>query len=158
MTETAEGRTVKFRRAGPDDLVAIIALLADDVLGAGREDPSDPPNPAYVAAFDAIGRDPNQLLAVGTMDGAVAAVVQISFIPGLSRLGQWRGQIESVRVARELRGSGTGRKMFEWAIGECRRRGCGLVQLTTDKTRPDAVQFYEELGFVATHEGFKLAL
>ena len=149
---------VPFRQAHRSDLPAIIAMLADDPLGAGREDVSDPPNPAYVSAFDAIERDPNQLLAVGELEGDVVACLQITFLPGLSRLGQWRGQIESVRVASSLRGTGVGRALFHWAIQQCRERGCGLVQLTSDKTRPDALKFYESLGFVASHEGFKLAL
>lgn len=147
-----------FRRAAAADLPAIIALLADDVLGAGREDPSDPPNPAYVAAFAAIEADPNQLLAVAEEAGRVVGCLQLSFIPGLSRLGLWRGQIESVRIAASHRGAGLGRRMFEWAIGQCRARGCGLVQLTTDKARPEARRFYESLGFVASHEGMKLSL
>ena len=84
--------------------------------------------------------------------------LQLTFIPGLSRLGMWRGQIESVRVAADQRGSGLGRRLFEWAIAECRARGCGLVQLTTDKSRPDAKRFYESLGFEASHEGMKLSL
>lgn len=147
-----------FRRAAAADLPAIIALLADDVLGAGREDPSDPPNPAYVAAFAAIEADPNQLLAVAEDGGRVVGCLQLSFIPGLSRLGLRRGQIESVRIAASHRGAGLGRRMFEWAIGQCRARGCGLVQLTTDKARPEARRFYESLGFVASHEGMKLSL
>lgn len=149
---------VMFRRATLDDLPAVIALLADDALGAGREDASDPPNPAYIDAFEAIDRDVNQLLAVGIQGEAVVACLQISFIPGLSRLGQWRGQIESVRVAGTVRGEGLGQQLFEWAIDACRARGCGLVQLTSDKSRADALRFYERLGFVASHEGFKLAL
>ena len=149
---------IAFRRATRADLPAIIALLADDPLGATREDPTDPPNPAYIDAFDAIDRDPNQYLAVVTADGAVIGCLQLSFIPGLSRLGLWRGQIESVRIAASHRGGGLGRRMFEWAIDECRQRGCGLVQLTTDKTRADALRFYESLGFQASHEGMKLAL
>jgi len=147
-----------FRRAAAADLPAIVALLADDVLGAGREDPSDPPNPAYVAAFAAIEADPNQLLAVAEDGARVVGCLQLSFIPGLSRLGLWRGQIESVRIAASHRGAGLGRRMFEWAIGQCRARGCGLVQLTTDKARPEARRFYESLGFVASHEGMKLSL
>ena len=123
-----------------------------------REDASHPPNPAYVAAFAAIGRDPNQMLAVVEQDGGVVGCLQLSFIPGLSRLGMWRGQIESVRIAAELRGSGLGRRMFEWAIEQCRARGCGLVQLTTDASRPQAHRFYESLGFAASHVGMKLAL
>ena len=153
----ATSRT-RFRKAQRADLPAIIAMLADDALGAGREDTADPPNPAYLAAFEALERDGNQLLAVGERDGDVVACLQISFIPGLSRLGQWRGQIESVRVAASARGDGVGQQLFEWAIDECRKRGCGLVQLTSDKTRPDAIRFYERLGFKASHEGLKLSL
>ena len=148
----------EFRRAERVDLPAIIAMLADDALGATREDASDPPNPAYLAAFEALEQDHNQLLAVGERDGRIVACLQISFIPGLSRLGQWRGQIESVRVAASARGDGLGQQLFEWAIDECRKRGCGLVQLTSDKSRPDAIRFYERLGFKVSHEGLKLSL
>jgi len=146
-----------FRRARDTDLPAIIRLLADDPLGAVREGPADPPDPAYRAAFAAIAADPNQLLAVA-WTGEVAGCLQLSFIPGLSRRGMWRGQIESVRIAPSRRGSGLGTQFLHWAIGECRNRGCGLVQLTSDKSRGDAVRFYERLGFVASHEGLKLSL
>lgn len=148
----------EFRRATADDLAKIIDLLADDELGRQREDPGPPPNPRYRSAFAAIDDDPNQFLAVVEEEGAVVGCLQLSFIPGLSHTGLWRGQIESVRIAATRRGSGLGRKMFVWAIEECRKRGCGLVQLTTDKTRPDALRFYESLGFVASHEGMKLKL
>ena len=156
-SENTASAAVLCRKAERADLPAIISLLADDMLGAGREDASDPPNPAYLAAFAALEKDANQLLAVGERAGTVVACLQISFIPGLSRLGQWRGQIESVRVAASARGDGLGQQLFEWAIGECRKRGCGLVQLTSDKVRTDAHRFYERLGFVASHDGFKLA-
>lgn len=147
-----------FRRATKADLPAIIALLADDSLGQGREDAADPPNPAYLAAFAAIAADANQCLAVVEKEARVIGCLQLSFIPGLSRLGMWRGQIEGVRIAADLRGDGLGRQMFAWAIAGCRARGCGLVQLTTDKQRPEARRFYESLGFVSSHEGMKLAL
>lgn len=147
-----------MRRAKTSDLTAIIDLLADDELGRRREQPGPPPSPRYANAFAAIERDPNQFLAVADDDGRIVGCLQLSFIPGLSRTGMWRGQIESVRVASHLRGSGLGRQMFEWAIDQCRSRGCGLVQLTTDKTRPDALKFYQSLGFVASHEGLKLDL
>ena len=113
---------------------------------------------AVSAAFTAIDADPNQLLVCVEDGGRLVGCLQLSFIPGLSRLGLWRGQIESVRIVSARRGGGLGRKMFIWAIEECRRRGCGLVQLTTDKTRPDALRFYESLGFVTSHEGLKLSL
>lgn len=151
-----------FRHAAAADLAAIVALLADDGLGRGREDPRLPINPRYLEAFAAIDADPNQLLVVGVdgtgPGGAVIGYLQLTFIPGLSRIGQWRGQIESVRVAAARRGQGVGRAMLAWAIDCCRARGCGLVQLTTDKSRDDARRFYESLGFVASHEGMKLTL
>jgi ribosomal protein S18 acetylase RimI-like enzyme len=147
-----------FRHAMRDDLEAVIDLLADDDLGASREDAGRPLNKKYTDAFKAIDQDQNQYLAVVEAAGQVVGCLQLSFIPGLSRLGMWRGQIESVRIAKSQRGSGLGREMFEWAIDECRRRECGLIQLTSDKTRGDALRFYQSLGFEASHEGFKLSL
>ncbi len=111
-----------------------------------------------MAAFDAILADPNQLLAVAETAGSVVGVLQLTFIPGLSRLGMTRGQIEAVRIAASDRSAGLGQAMFEWAIAECRNRGCGLVQLTTDAARPDAHRFYERLGFKPSHVGYKLTL
>ncbi|MBY5851799.1 GNAT family N-acetyltransferase [Rhizobium ruizarguesonis] len=146
----------RFRLARQSDLAAIIRLLADDDLGASREIVSDPVDARYLSAFAAIEADANQLLAVAS-DAAdlVVGCLQLSFVPGLSRTGMWRGQIESVRVASDLRGSGLGSEFIEWAIAQCAERGCGLVQLTSDKTRGDAIRFYERLGFVASHEGLK---
>jgi len=149
---------ILFRPAGPADLPHLIALLADDALGRAREDPADPPALAYRDAFAAIARDPNQLLVVAERSGAVVGCLQLSFLPGLSHRGAWRGQIESVRIAASERGAGLGRHMLDWAIAECRRRGCRIVQLTSDKTRADAIRFYESLGFKPSHEGLKLAL
>ncbi|WP_338689761.1 GNAT family N-acetyltransferase [Bradyrhizobium sp. 26S5] len=148
--------SIAFRQAQPADLPAIIALLANDVLGQQREDPSSPPK--YVDAFEAILADPNQLLVVATADDEVIGTLQLTFIPGLARLGAWRGQIEAVRIAETHRSSGDGQQMFEWAIAQCRARGCNLVQLTTDKARPDAHRFYERLGFTGSHIGYKLML
>ena len=148
---------LSFRRATNSDLSTIVSLLADDAIGATREDASHPVNAKYTSAFAAIDRDPNQLLAVvEDSGGTVVGCLQISFIPGLSRLGLWRGQIESVRIAASHRGKGLGQEMFAWAIEQCRQRGCGLVQLTSDKARPEAIAFYEALGFTTSHEGMKL--
>ncbi|MBA5802276.1 GNAT family N-acetyltransferase [Rhizobium changzhiense] len=148
-----------FRLARLSDLAAIVWLLGDDDLGGAREIVSDPVDARYLSAFAAIEADANQLLAVAT-DAAdqVVGCLQLSFLPGLSRTGMWRGQIESVRVARDLRGSGLGAQFIEWAIAQCAERGCGLVQLTSDKARGDAIRFYERLGFVASHEGLKRTL
>jgi GNAT superfamily N-acetyltransferase len=118
----------------------------------------------YERAFEAIDADPAHLLVVGEFlkqgkpAGPVVATFQLSFLPGLSRRGSWRSQIEAVRVAAELRGHGLGAAMVYWAAGESRRRGCSLMQLTTDKSRKDAHRFYERLGFTASHEGMKLTL
>lgn len=148
-----------FRKAHSGDLPAIVALLADDPLGAAREIAAERPDRAYLDAFAAIDADSNQLLAVAIDDDdRVIGCLQLSFIPGLSRTGMWRGQIESVRIAANHRGSGLGAAMIEWAVEQARARGCGLVQLTSDKQRPDAIRFYEKLGFVASHEGLKLDL
>lgn len=150
--------TVAFRRARGSDLPAIVTLLADDPIGQLREDASRPLPAAYRDAFAAIEADPNQLLAVVTDGDDIVGTLQITFIPGLSRKGMWRGQIEGVRIAAGHRGEGLGRRAFEWAIGECRARGCGLVQLTTDRERPEAHRFYEQLGFTASHIGYKKTL
>lgn len=149
---------ISFRRAREADLPAIIALLADDELGQQRENTSHPPAESYRNAFKAIDADANQYLAVAAVGETVVGTLQLTFIPGLSRKGAWRGQIEAVRIAASRRSSGLGRQMFEWAIAECRARGCNLVQLTTDRNRLDAHRFYDQLGFEATHIGYKLAL
>jgi len=147
------------RRATAVDVPAIVGLLADDELGAAREAGPDPELTAYRTAFAAIDADPGQLLLVVTApDGQVAATMQLTFIPGLARRGALRAQIEAVRVGAGYRSQGLGEAMITWAIAEARRRGCRIVQLTSDKRRTDAHRFYQRLGFAATHEGFKLPL
>ena len=147
-----------FRRATRADLPAIVALLADDMLGRTREYPSEPLDPGYFAGFDAIEANPNDMLAVAEQDGCVLGCLQLTFLPGISHLGSWRGQIEGVRVAATRRGSGIGRQMLEWAIARCRTRGCRTVQLTTNAARVDAQRFYKTLGFEPSHVGMKLSL
>ena len=153
-----EERTPVFRRASRDDLPAIVALLADDPLGARRETYATPLPESYSAAFEAIERDENNELIVAEIGGKVIGVLQMTFIPGITYRGGWRALIEGVRISSELRSSGLGRKLFEWAIERARQRHCHLVQLTSDKARPDAIRFYESLGFTASHEGMKLHL
>ena len=143
---------MKIRKARAEDLPALAALLADDPLGASRESAD---SGAYEAAFQDIDADPNQFLAVAEMGGAIVGTLQLTFIPGLSRGGMLRAQIEAVRVASGQRSAGLGEKLFEWAADEARRRGAGLLQLTTDKSRPDAHRFYDRLGFEASHIGYK---
>jgi ribosomal protein S18 acetylase RimI-like enzyme len=147
-----------FRAARREDLPALVRLLADDVLGASRERASDPLPEAYGKAFDAIERDPNNELVVAEMNGKVAGMLQLTFIPGISRQGSWRALIEAVRVDSTLRSAGLGRKLIALAIERARARGCRMVQLTSDKSRVEAIRFYESLGFVASHQGMKLEL
>jgi len=150
--------TITFRTSIRSDLFDIIRLLGDDPIGQSREIVSDRIDDRYISAYEAIEKDPNQLLAVAVDAETVVGCMQLSFVPGLSRTGMWRGQIESVRISRSHRGSGLGKRFFEWAFDRFKERGCGLVQLTTDKERPDAIRFYETLGFKASHEGMKLSI
>jgi GNAT superfamily N-acetyltransferase len=146
-----------LRRAVRTDVPSIVALLAADQLGATRDSGAD--LVPYQQAFDAIDADPAQLLlVVTTADGAALGTMQLTFIPGMARRGALRAQIEAVRIGADHRSRGLGKAMLDWAIDEARRRGCALVQLTTDKTRTDAHRFYQRLGFVASHEGLKLHL
>ena len=151
--------SVALRRAVAADLPAVVGLLAADQRGATRDGVRDAQDlAAYERAFRAIDRDPAHLLIVADADGDIVATLQLSFIPGLARRGTLRAQIEAVRVSASSRSRGLGAAMMTWAITESRRRGCGLVQLTTDKARRDAHRFYERLGFTASHEGMKLRL
>ncbi|MGW4208694.1 N-acetyltransferase family protein [Lentzea sp. NPDC004789] len=144
-----------IRRATAADVDPIVAMLADDPLGATRETPGDP---AYLKAFEVIDADPHQFLAVADLDGEVVGTLQLTFTSGLSRLGLTRATVEAVRVRSDQRGAGLGERLMRWAIDEARARGCGLVQLTTDASRVDAHRFYERLGFTASHVGMKLPL
>ncbi|WP_326796998.1 GNAT family N-acetyltransferase [Streptomyces sp. NBC_01808] len=145
-----------IRHATAADVPAIVAMLADDPLGATRETPDDPA--PYEDAFVRIEADPGQHLVVAERDGRVVGTVQLTVIPGLSRRGATRALIEAVRVHREERGGGLGTQLIEWAVEEARRRGCAVAQLTSDATRTDAHRFYERLGFAASHVGFKRML
>ena len=147
-----------FRRATEADVPAIIALLADDVLGASREASGPESLPTYLSAFRAIDADVNQFLLVVEDGGRIVGTLQLTFIAGLSRGGLKRGLIEAVRVARERRGDRIGEAMIAWAIETCRREQCGIVQLTTDKSRTDAHRFYDRLGFEPSHIGYKMML
>jgi len=149
---------MRIREATRADVPAIVRLLADDALGAKREQASDPLPDSYWRAWDDIERDPNNRLLVAERDGEVIGCLQLTFIPGLSHRGAERAQIESVRVSSAIRGGGIGRQLIEHAIAEARKHGSRLVQLTTDKTRGDAQRFYVDFGFKASHEGMKLAL
>jgi GNAT superfamily N-acetyltransferase len=148
-----------FRLAARSDVPAILELLADDEVSRARDGAiSEAGDAAHWAAFDAIDADPRNELIVVEEDGVPVGTFQLTFTPSLSRGGSERMTIEAVRVRSDRRGSGVGRQMMAWALDRGRERGCRLAQLTTDKRRADAHRFYESLGFVASHDGMKLAL
>ena len=149
---------ITLRDARREDVPAIVAMLADDALGAAREVMTEPLPASYYAAFDALDRDPNNRLLIAEINGEIVGTLQITFIHGLSRQGAKRALIEAVRVASLHRGKGFGEQIIRDAIEMARREGCAMVQLTSDKSRKDAHRFYERLGFVASHEGMKLTL
>jgi GNAT superfamily N-acetyltransferase len=147
-----------FRPAVRADLPDIVRLLADDPLGSTRESYASPLPDSYYAAFQAIEDDRNNELIVVAFEDRIVGVLQITYIPYITYRGGWRALIEGVRVHSSLRSSGIGRRLFSWVIERAASRGCHLIQLTSDKARPDAIRFYESLGFVASHEGLKLHL
>lgn len=147
---------LSIRPAKRSDLADLIALYGDDEIGVTRE--ATGPDGAYQSAFDAIQADPNHTLVVGELDGRLVATLLLSFLPGLSRHGAWRAQIEAMRVAGPLRGQGLGRALLDWSVAEACNRGCALVQLTSDRRRDDAHRFYESAGFTPSHFGYKLSL
>jgi GNAT superfamily N-acetyltransferase len=155
MRRRYAGRVI-LRAASRADLPAVVAMLADDVLGKARDHAEV--DEAYERAFADIDADPRNMLIVADDGGEVVACMQITYIPGLGRHGAERSLIEAVRVRSDRRGEGLGGRLMAWAIERARERGCGLVQLTTDKRRADAHRFYVRLGFVASHEGMKLHL
>jgi GNAT superfamily N-acetyltransferase len=152
------GHEPAFRRATRTDVPDIVRMLADDMLGSGREHYTLPLPESYYTAFAAIDTDPNNELIVVELDSKVVGVLQLTYIPYLTYQGSWRALIEGVRVDASVRASGIGRKLLTWAIERAHGKGCHLVQLTSDKARSDAIRFYESLGFVASHEGMKLYL
>jgi GNAT superfamily N-acetyltransferase len=149
---------VTYRLATQNDLKDIIAMLADDSLGARRENVQLPLPDSYQKAFNAITEDKNQELTVVEIKDEIVATFQLSFIPYLTYQGSMRAQIEAVRVKSAYRGQGVGTSLFHYAIERAKSKGAHLLQLTTDKKRPEARKFYESLGFVSSHEGMKLHL
>lgn len=151
--------TLRFRKAVRNDVSFIVQLLANDKLGAQREDYRSPLPEIYYRAFDRIDADPNQsLIVVENSSHEIIATLQLSFLQYLTYRGGIRMQIEAVRVREDMRGAGVGQQIFEWAIEQARQAGAHMVQLTTDKERPEAIQFYQKLGFKPSHEGMKLHL
>jgi len=149
---------ISIRRATRDDVVEIVRMLADDFLGDKRERFEDPLPESYFKAFEDIDCDLNNELVVAESDGKIIGTLQLTFIPSLSFQGSKRAQIEGVRVDRDYRSKGIGRKLMEWAIERAREEKCLFVQLTTNNERANAHRFYFDLGFVSSHAGMKLKL
>ena len=148
---------MKFRKANREDIPAIVAMLADDMLGSKREQFEDPLPDFYYQAFERISKNEDQeLTVVEDENEGIIGTLHLSFLTYLTYRGGTRAQIEAVRIRSDQRGKGLGEKMFKWAIDRSKNRGCHLVQLTTDKARPDTLRFYERLGFKASHVGMKL--
>lgn len=148
---------MEFRKAKKEDVVDIVKMLSDDELGAEREKYQQPLPQQYYDAFQKINDDINQeLMVVEDEKGEVIGTFQLSLITYLTYQGGIRYQIEAVRVRRDKRGQGIGKLMFKWAIERAKTSGAHVLQLTTDKKRPDAIRFYENLGFNATHQGMKI--
>lgn len=150
--------TLQFRQATVDDLPLLIQMLADDVLGEQREDNSKPLNPSYIKMLQIITDDPNNELIVvaSATNNTIIGMLQLTYIPYLTYKGSWRCLIEGVRVHKDYRGQGLGHHIFKWAIQQAKQKNCAMVQLTSDKQRKEAISFYKDLGFIASHEGFKL--
>lgn len=150
-----EAPEVTVREARIEDLAEIVDLLADDALDSPREGGDLAP---YAAAFARVTAEPGQTLAIAELGGQIVGTLQLSIIPGLTRRGTTRAQIEGVRTLSSLRGRGIGETLFDWAFAEAQRRGATLIELTSDASRGNAHRFYEHLGFVPSHTGFKKEL
>jgi ribosomal protein S18 acetylase RimI-like enzyme len=147
---------VIIRRARRDDVEAIVAMLADDPLGSGRERIQQPLPSSYFRAFEIIDSDPDIQLVVAEQAGVVIGCLQLCILPGLSSQGASRALVEDVRVASHCRSGGIGEHMLQWAIAEARARGCKLIELLTHNTRVDAQRFYKRLGFQPSHVGMTI--
>ncbi|MEM6764626.1 MAG: GNAT family N-acetyltransferase [Bacteroidota bacterium] len=148
---------LNYRKAQQEDVPLIVHLLADDKLGSQREQIQDPLPAIYYEAFSRISADTNQELWVVEMaQVGVIGTFQLSFIPYLSYQGGIRAQIEAVRIRADYRGQGIGKEVLSWVIQRAKEKGAHLLQLTSNKQRSKAIRFYEQLGFISSHEGMKL--
>jgi GNAT superfamily N-acetyltransferase len=147
-----------YRAAGIADLPFIVNLAADDDVSGSI--PHWRPESAadYASVLAAIDADPNEELFVAELDGVPIGTFQLTYLSSITRPGMRRGLVESVHIVPAQRNRGFGSEMMRWAIERCRARGCGIVQLTSNKRRVDAHRFYEALGFSRSHEGFRLFL
>jgi GNAT superfamily N-acetyltransferase len=147
--------TLTYRKAVEADLPYIVQLLTEDAVRVTDDRPDEPFHPRYVAAMRELDSDPNQMMMLAVLNGETVGTIQLTFIPGIAGLGTKRCLVEAVHISPAHRSKGLGTQMIQWAIEQARHRGCGMVQLTSNKKRLDAHRFYERLGFLKSHEGFK---
>jgi GNAT superfamily N-acetyltransferase len=150
--------SLTYRKAAEADLPFIVQLLTEDAVRVTEDKPDEPFHPRYVAALRELEADPNQMMMLAVLEGETVGTIQLTFIPGISGLGTRRCLVEAVHISPAHRSKGLGTQMIHWAIEQARERGCGMVQLTSNKKRLDAHRFYERLGFLKSHEGFKYYL
>ncbi len=159
MSEDEATTRPVVRPAREADLRRIVELIHLGAAGGHSEEDLGPPLPdSYLVGFRAIEASPAHQLMVAEVGGAVVGTLLFSVLPGIARLGIPVAQIESVHVAESFRSQRIGEAMVLWAVEEGRRRGCGRLQLTSNKVRTDAHRFYRRLGFAQSHEGMKLEL
>jgi len=150
--------SLTFRKAVESDLPFIVKLITEDAVRVTDDKPDEPFHPRYVTALRELEADPNQMMVVAVLDGETVGTLQLTFIAGIAALGLKRCLVEAVHISPAHRSKGLGSEMMQWAIAQARDRGCGMVQLTSNKKRLDAHRFYERLGFLKSHEGFKYYL
>ena len=160
MTKT-DASEIRMREALRADVPRVAELIMHGASVQKRtrgEIAAEAQDPVYLEAFDVIAANPYNTLFVAELEGEVIGTYQITILPGMAERGRIRAKIESVHVAPECRGRGIGAIMMRHAIAFATEKGVGLVELTSHKARPDAHRFYSGLGFVQSHEGFKMAL
>lgn len=149
---------VRIREATEDDLPRLIELLAQLSLDAPREDAGPPLPQTYSAAFVEIQADQRQRLLVAEASGRIAGSATLIIVPNLTHQGRPYAIVENVVVDQTQRGGGIGELLMRHAIEAAGRAGCYKLSLTSNRRREDAHRFYERLGFVATHEGYRIEL
>ena len=147
-----------MRLCGVADLPRVVELLT---LGALPGSSGERENPGDLGRYERALRETGHAggsVLVAEVDGEVIGVCQLIVFRQLQATGGLCAEIESVHVHPDRRGGGVGTTLLRAAIHRAERLGCYRVQLTSNVQRPDAHRFYERLGFVASHVGFKLLL
>jgi GNAT superfamily N-acetyltransferase len=147
---------VLIRRAADADLPRIVQLLVSGSV-PGEPSPEGGDIALYRSALQEI-EDGASAVLVAQFGDEVVGVCQLIVFRHLHRRGGLCAEIESVHVHPDHRGAGIGSTLVAEAIDRARALGCYRVQLTSNRAREDAHRFYERLGFVPSHVGYKLLL